>query len=124
MERNDLVQKIEEAFSFLRTKYGFGYPVVKDYGRELFVEFERNAETISISIEVGSAPLVEVFIPVEGTAYKSVPWTAKNNIQRTRLFPKLKISRKFMPNDSEAVTEYLAEMAEQLDVTQAEWLNA
>jgi len=124
MERNHLVQMIEEAFSFLRAKYGFGNPVVKDYGRELFVEFERNADTISISIEVGSTPLVEVFIPVEGTAYKPVPWASKNNIQRARLFPRLKISRKFVPNDSEAVAEYLAEMAEQLDATQAEWLNA
>ncbi|MBT3037330.1 MAG: hypothetical protein KUF75_02045 [Candidatus Thiodiazotropha sp. (ex Ctena orbiculata)] len=124
MEREELARNIEKAFGFLETKYGFGKPVRKDYGREVFFEYERNADTVSISFEVGSAPLVEVFIPVEGTDYTPVPWAVKNNIQRARLFTKLQVNQKFQPNDSKKVAKYLGEMTEQFESSQAEWLNA
>ncbi|MES9991695.1 MAG: hypothetical protein ABW098_07070 [Candidatus Thiodiazotropha sp.] len=124
MEHDELAQKVMNAFHFLEAKYGFAKPVVKDYGREVFFEYERNDDTVSISIEAGARPLVEVFIPAEGTNHKPVPWAAKNNVQRARLFPSLKVSKKFQPNDSKSVTEYLGELAKLFESSQAEWLNA
>lgn len=97
---------------------------MKDYGREVFFEYERNQDTVSISIEVGATPLVEVFIPAEGTDHKPVPWAEKNNVQRARLFPNLKVTKKFQPNSPESVSEYLGELAKQFESSQAEWLNA
>ena len=124
MEREELARNIEKAFGFLETKYGFEKPVRKDYGREVFFQYERNAYTVLISFEVGSAPFVEVFIPVEGTDYKPVPWVAKGSIQRARLFPELQVDQNFQLNDSERVSEYLGEMAEQFESSQAAWLKA
>jgi len=123
MERNELAKIINKAFCFLEKKYGFIKLAKKDYGREVFFEYERNTDTVSISFEVGSVPLIEVFIPVEGTNHKPVPWAAKNNIQRARFFPQLDVNRKFDVVDSKSVTDYLGELAQQFESSQAEWLN-
>jgi len=124
MDSNELAKIIESAFRFLEVKYGFTKLGVKNYGREVFIEYERDVDTVSISIEIGSAPLVEIFIPSEGTDHKPIPWAAKNNIQRARLFPKIKVNKEFQISDPVIVAEYFGEMANQFETSQAAWLNA
>ena len=65
MKREELIRIVEKTFDFLVQEFGFNSPVKKDFGREVFLEYERNADTISVSFELGSVPLVEVLIPVE-----------------------------------------------------------
>jgi hypothetical protein len=64
------INKTKEAFSFLTQNYGFSEPEVKDYGREIFVYFNRNDETVSVSMEIGAEPLIEIFL-MRGNARKT-----------------------------------------------------
>jgi hypothetical protein len=38
-----------DSFHFLQDRYGFSAPVANDYGREIFVKYERGNQTVSVS---------------------------------------------------------------------------
>ena len=113
----DFKSVIEEKFRFLVTDYGFSV-AVNDYGREVFFTFDRGIETVSISVEAGSNPIVEIFEPVSESGDKAVPWAEKNGVKRSRRFPKLGITTNFKEESS-----YIQEMATQLAKTEREWLE-
>ena len=94
MKTEELAKIVDEEFSFLQSKYGFGKLVIRNLGREVFFDYERDDETISISFEVGSKPIIEVYIPSDKTNIKPTPWAAKGEIKRSRLFPKINIKMK------------------------------
>ena len=50
MEKNIFVNVVKEEFHFLQGKYGFSSPVTEDYGREIFIKFERNSQSIFCSV--------------------------------------------------------------------------
>lgn len=90
--------QVVDAFGFLVERYGFSKPEVESLGREVFVRFHRNDETVSISKEAGSAPLIELFLMCEGTNEMAVPWAERNGKQRYRRFPKLSRGKSFFQN--------------------------
>ncbi|MCP4142972.1 MAG: hypothetical protein GY755_22235 [Chloroflexi bacterium] len=90
--------KVAEAFRFLEEKYGFSKPEIENLGREVFVHFHRNDETISISMEAGSKPLIELFLLCEGTGEAPVPWAERNGKKRYRRFPKIREGVDFFIN--------------------------
>ncbi|GAB1263815.1 hypothetical protein [Aurantivibrio infirmus] len=99
-------KQVVVAFGFLKERYGFSEPETESLGREVFVRFHRNDETVSISFEAGSQPLVELFLICEGTEEKPVPWAERNGKQRYRKFPKLSKSQNFFesgPKEFEAI---------------------
>ncbi|MGV6851669.1 MAG: hypothetical protein ACWA5R_05740 [bacterium] len=103
---NTFTNQAIDAFSFLEERYGFSKPEVDNLGREVFVRFHRNDETVSISMEAGSQPLIELFLMCEGTEEKPVPWAERNGKQRYRKFPKLSDSQNFFqsgPKEFEAI---------------------
>lgn len=116
LEQMEIETLVEEAFRDLVEKYGFSL-VTKNHGRELFFDFNRASETVSISIEVGSRPIVEIIEPIPQTGEDAVPWAEKNGVQRSRRFPKLEMTRNF--KDLEG---YLQEMATRLFSKEIDWL--
>lgn len=112
MDFDVFTNKTKDAFSFLNVKYGFSEPEVENLGREVFVYFHRNDETVSISIEAGSEPVMELFLLCEGTSEKAVPWAARNGKPRFRKFPKLSVKNEFFEN---APNEF--------ERTESEWLK-
>jgi hypothetical protein len=55
-------KSVNDSFRFLQDRYGFSTPVATDYGREIFVKFERGNQTVSISYEFGMTPLIEILL--------------------------------------------------------------
>lgn len=111
MEKNFFENVVKEEFHYLQEKYGFSSPVTEDYGHEIFVKFERNAQTISISLEHGSSPLIEIFYPSSETGDKPTPWASKSGIERSRRFPKISIDTKYSEEDENSVKGYIREMS-------------
>ena len=109
---DSFVENVKEAFSFLTQKYGFSDPEVKDYGREIFVEFNRNDETVSVSMEIGTEPIIEIFLLCEGTQEKPLQWAERNGKQRYRKFPKFTIIKNFFH-----------EAPNKFEETESEWLK-
>ncbi|MBT2972051.1 MAG: hypothetical protein KME56_18980 [Candidatus Thiodiazotropha sp. (ex Ctena orbiculata)] len=95
MDFEAFTNKTKEAFSFLNVKYGFSRPEVENLGREIYVYFHRNEESVSISLEAGSEPIIELFLLCEGTTEKALSWAARNGKKRFRKFPKLAIEGDF-----------------------------
>jgi hypothetical protein len=124
METREIAQLVEQEFVFLREKYGFKAIVTRDHGREVFFDYERGLETISISFEIGQAPIIEVFIPSEISGEKAVPWAAKNGIQRSRRFPKLVVGSTFQSSNLNSVQEYIRSLAKAFEASEDKWLNA
>lgn len=112
MDFEELTNKTKDAFSFLNLKYGFSKPEVENLGREIFVHFYRNDESVSISLEAGSEPIIELFLLCEGTSEKAVPWAARNGRPRFRKFPNLAISCNFFDGAPKA-----------FEKVESEWLN-
>jgi len=106
------INKTKESFGFLAQNYGFSEPEVKDYGREIFVYFHRNDETVSVSMEIGTEPIIEIFLLCEGTQEKPVPWAERNGKQRFRKFPKFSV-----------IKDFFNEAPNKLEETESEWLK-
>ncbi len=124
MDIEKLSKVIEKEFAFLQNKYGFDSLITRNNGREICFDFERNAETISISLELGGTPIVEVFVPSAKINEKPTPWAIKDGIQRSRLFPKLDINKKYESENTKSIQEYFGAMASELEVSESGWLNA
>jgi hypothetical protein len=67
VNKNLFEKAVIDNFRFLQDRYGFSAPASEDFGREIFVRYERANQTVSISYEFGSSPLVEIFYPSEET---------------------------------------------------------
>lgn len=124
MNTEMLAKIVEKEFAFLQAKYGFGMVIIRDFGREVFFDFDREAKTVSISFEVSSHPIIEVFIPSEKTNTKPIPWAKKDEIPRSRLFPKLSIKTKYDPQSISSVETYVGELAREFERSEIGWLNA
>jgi hypothetical protein len=71
------------AFRPLVDTHGFDPPEVKDYGREVFVEYHRGLSTVSVSYESGAEPIIELFYP-PAPGEHPVAWGRRNGSPRTR----------------------------------------
>lgn len=100
------------AFSFLCSKYGFSEPLIDVIGHETFILYHRNNETISISIEPGGGPIIEIFLLCHGTAEPPVPWAEYNGNERYRKFLNL-------PD----IKNFFKEAPSALEATEQSWLN-
>jgi hypothetical protein len=112
MDFEQFTNKAKSSFNFLNEKYGFSAPEVENLGREIFIRFHRNDETVSISMEAGSSPIIELFLLCEGKAEKAVPWTARNGKERFRKFPKIV-----------AKTDFFTEAPKELERIESDWLK-
>lgn len=112
-----LTSIIEEHLSFLTDDYGFSL-TTRDYGREIYYDFERGLKTVSISLEIGSEPVVEIYGPVSQFGGEIVPSAEKDGINRGRRFLKTRATKDF--SDREA---YVQEISERLIKDEKEWLE-
>ena len=121
----ELTKIVEKEFSFLRTKYGFGKVIIRNWGgREFNFDFERDAETIRVSYWPGQkSPLIEMFIPSEKTNIRPTPWAEKGEIQRSRLFPENNIKLQFNPQSLSSMQAYIGELASEFERSETELLN-
>ena len=121
----DIFQKsVLENFKYLQVEYNFSYPVTEDLGREIFIKYERNNQTVSISLEAGSEPLIEIFHPSSETGHEPVPWASKNGINRSRRFPKVETHSKFIETDENESIQHIKEMSVSLKKNEQPWLKA
>jgi len=114
---------VTDNFRFLLDKYGFSAPITEDFGREIFVKYERVNQTVSISYEFGSSPLIEIFYPSTESEEKSIPWAAKGNVQRSRRFPKIRIATRFS-DDENSIAEYIKELSLEFEKIESKWLES
>lgn len=115
-------EAVTNNFSFLKTKYGFSEPVFEDLGREVYIRFNREDQTVSISYEFGSSPLIEIFYPSSETGDKPVPWASKNDVERSRRFSKIKTSIRFS-DDEDVIKSYVKEMSLEFENIESNWLH-
>ncbi|MBL8091842.1 MAG: hypothetical protein KF758_15815 [Anaerolineales bacterium] len=120
--KNLFEKTVKENFYFLQDKYGFLAPVVTDYGREIYVKYERGNQTVSISYEFGSNPLIEIFYPSNETGDKSIPWASKNDVKRSRRFSKVKTSILFS-DDEDVIKNYVKEISLEFETIEKTWLQ-
>ena len=124
MNKHLFEKSVNNNFRYLQEKYGFSAAaVVEDYGREIFVRYERNYQTVSISYEYGSSPLIEIFYPSSETGDKPVPWASKNNVQRSRRFSKTRPKSHFS-DDETSIEKYIEEIALEFEKIESKWLEA
>jgi hypothetical protein len=121
-DKNLFEKCVDDSFRFLQETYGFSVPVATDYGREIFVKFERGNQTVSISYEFGGSPRIEIFYPFAETGDRPVPWAEKNNVQRSRRFPRYKLAIRFI-DDENLMPSYIKEMAHEFERVESIWLS-
>ena len=115
-------QTVIDSFRFLQDKYGFSTPVAEDFGREIFVRYRRADQIVSISWEIGSSPITEIFYPSAETGAAPVPWASRDGVQRSRRFPKVRPATRFT-NDETSMVKYLEESAREFEEIEATWLK-
>ena len=123
MNKNLFEKSVIDNFRFLQDKYGFSTPVAKDYGREIFVRYERDNQTVSISYEFGMSPLIEIFYPSTESEEKSIPWASKGNVQRGRRFPKIRLATHFS-DDENSIVKYIKELSLEFEKIESKWLES
>ena len=88
MDRFELFeQAARQAFGFLCDRFGFQSPETERLGRESYVRFRKGSRTVSIAWEPGSAPIVELFLPTEGSGLPATPWVERDGVSYSRRFP-------------------------------------
>lgn len=122
-DKNLFEKTVLDSFRFLQDKYGFSEPVANDYGREMFINYDRANQTVSISYEFDGSPRIEILYPSVETRDRPVPWAEKNNVQRSRRFPKYKIAIRFS-DDENSMPKYIKEMSLEFEKVESSWLNA
>ena len=119
----DLFNKtVIDSFRFLQDRYGFSAPVSEDFGREIVVRYERGYQTVSISYEFGSSPLIEIFYPSKETGAVPIPWATRDGVQRSRRFPKLKLETRFS-DDEASMIRYIGELSVRFEEVESNWLR-
>lgn len=63
-----------KAFDFLCDRFGFQSPEIERLGRESYVHFQKGPRIVSIAWEPGTPPIVELFLPTEGSGLPATPW--------------------------------------------------
>jgi hypothetical protein len=122
VNKNLFEKAVIDNFRFLQDRYGFSAPASEDFGREIFVRYERANQTVSISYEFGSSPLVEIFYPSEETGAAPIPWATKDGVQRSRRFPKLKLATRFS-GDEASMVKHIEEMSVKFEEAESNWLR-
>jgi hypothetical protein len=119
-----LKKTIIDNFRYLQDRYGFSAPITKDFGREIFIKYERANHTVSISYEFSSSPLIEIFYPSAETGESPIPWASKGKVQRSRRFPKIRLTTRFSDSDEEnSMTKHIKEMSLEFERIEAKWLK-
>jgi hypothetical protein len=80
-------QAARQTFGFLRDRFGFESPEVERLGRESYVRFRKGSRIVSIAWEPGTAPIVELFLPTEGSGRPATPWAERDGVPYSRRFP-------------------------------------
>ena len=123
MNKSLFEQVVRREFRYLEERYGFAARQTIDYGREVFVDFERDAQQVSVSLEFGRPPIVEIFYPIADTEDRATPWAEKNGVERARRFPRMTV-RAAYPESEDAFSKYIHEMAAELEKAESSWLTA
>ena len=123
------------ALGFLCDRFGFAAPELEQLGREGYVRFHKGARTVSIAWEPGTAPIVELFFPTEGTGERPVPWAARNGTPYSRRIPHLKVAdalgesgkrrrkQTWHEPDQAMMERYLAAVGRALEITESDFLS-
>jgi hypothetical protein len=122
--RVDFVEACRSAFQRLVRRYGFEEPEFERLGRETFARYHRAHRTISISVEPGSPPLVELFYPAAETGERPVPWAARQGVARCLRIPTLEVATVYDESDARSLMNYLVASAEELERVEAAFLKA
>ena len=123
MHDDDIVRRTREAFAMLARHFGFEPPEAERRRHELRVRYHRGPETISIFFDATDAPMIELFLPVEGTSDPAIPWAARNGVRRYRRFSDVRVSEPWNPRDAVALGGYLDALANAFVVTERQFLE-
>ena len=123
MDKELFIEMTKEVFSFLEDESEFSEPIIKNFGREIFIDFDRGYQTLSISYEIASEPIFEIHNPSDEAGEESVPYLMKDGMPRSRRFPKLERNVVFSSENSATFKKYMEEMASLLQKAEAEWLK-
>lgn len=118
------ISACRKAFEFLIARYAFDELEYEAIGREAFVRFHRGHQTVSIAIEPGSPPIVELFYPSSETGEPPLWWAERHGVPRSRRIPRLHVHERFNQPDAEGLLRYLRACAEALERAEPDWLNS
>jgi hypothetical protein len=121
MDRKLFAESVIDNFRYLQDSYGFSAPVIEDFGREIYVNYDRDNQTVSISYEFLSYPIIEISCPITETGEPPVPWISKGEIQRSRRISKAILASRFS-FDENTIARYMPELALAFDKTELNWL--
>ena len=96
MNQAEFQDEVEKVFGFLVQDMGFSTPKVIDFGREIYIEYSNKNRTVSVSLEAGSEPLLELYLPCEGTSESPVPFISKAGVNRYRKVVKISKEKFFV----------------------------
>lgn len=87
---SEFLDATQQAFGRLVTTHGFDLPVFDDLGREVFVHYHKGNYTVSVAMECGAHPIIELFYPSAETGESPVAWAQRNGVERSRRIPRLR----------------------------------
>ena len=111
------------AFRVLVDSHGWEDPEIEPLGREVYVRYHKGNRTISISLEWGSTPWIELFYPSTETGERPVPWAERNGVPRCRRFPRINVGGTFSDRDPVVALRYLTTAAQALLLVEHDWLS-
>lgn len=118
------VETCSAVFAPLVSTYGFSGPEVEDFGREVFLHYHRADRSISVSRELGAAPIVEVFYLAAETGDPPSPWAERNGVSRARRVVKLPDSvLRLSFDDGSDLEARLRELFSALEQSESEFLS-
>lgn len=114
MAHDDLLTACKTALGVLCDQFGFDEPTFEQVGREHYVRFHRGPRTVSVSVEPGGSPVIELFFPSSETGDPPVPWASRGGTPYSRRIPKLQVYEKSRPRSVDELASYLQEAAQEL----------
>ena len=116
------VEACRHVFRPLVELYGFDQPDSEPIGRETFVRYHRGGHTISVALEPGSRPIVEIYYPAKETGEPPVPWAQRQGVPRAGRIPHLAVAVDYDEDDPSSLVSYLAATATALQQVERDFL--
>lgn len=115
------VTPCNKAFEFLVAEYGFSKPVAKQYGHEVYVEYQKNDRLVSVVYEISFYPLVEFFHPTRDIRNRRIPklQVDSSDLSVTNKFQKMyhKLCRAKKYSEADLLSkEYVLNAAKELSI--------
>jgi hypothetical protein len=115
---DDLLTACKTALGVLCDRFGFDEPTFEQIGHEHYVEFHKGPRTVSVSLEPGGSPVIELFYPSSDTGDAPAPWASRGDTPYSRRIPRLRVYARSRPRNVDELASYLHEAAQELCATE------